>query len=65
MDQPASPRTPLEGHERYQMIRNLNEGSYGFVQVSQERCFAADIVARRILKRVIFLRSLLDPLVVA
>ena len=31
--QPASPRTPLEGHPRYEMIQNLNEGSYGFVQV--------------------------------
>ena len=26
-------KEPLDGHPRYEKIKNLNQGSYGFVQV--------------------------------
>ena len=26
-------KEPLEGHSRYEKVKNLNQGSYGFVQV--------------------------------
>jgi serine/threonine-protein kinase SRK2 len=32
-----APSEPLEGNEKYEKVRDINRGSYGFVQLARDR----------------------------
>jgi serine/threonine-protein kinase SRK2 len=40
---PRNGREPLEGHHRYTKVKDLNKGSYGFVQLAHDRLTAEQV----------------------
>lgn len=41
---------PLEGHARYEKIKDLNSGTFGFVQLAKEKA-TGEIIAIKFIER--------------